>query len=100
MSKNKKKVTGANAKEQRRTAVDKQSTENCKIVWKFDLLDKTGLFAFDLMRPDFNHELILRKIIDYSNMTWSEIRRATHDKGKSHHHFLDTSGLSKSKASG
>ncbi|WP_346683105.1 hypothetical protein [Megasphaera stantonii] len=32
--------------------------------------------------------IILDKMIAYSNMTWFEIMRQTHDAGKSKHHYL------------
>lgn len=63
-------------------------------VWYFDRLDKAGPFAFDTSRPDFQHREFLDKMIAYSNMTWAEIKRQTHDKGKSKHHMLDESGFS------
>ena len=70
------------------------SSDDMKTVWYFDLLDRSGKFAFDLTRGDFHHHEVLEKIIAYSNMTWTEIKRQTHDKGKSKHHFLDMSKLS------
>ena len=64
-------------------------SENLKIIWLFDNVDKDGIFAFDINRPDFDHKEFLDKLLSYSNMTWGEIRRQTHDGGKSKHHFLD-----------
>lgn len=79
-----------------KTIPDKRySTDNEYVVWCFDMLDKTGEFAFDLERKDFDHKEILGKIIDYSNMTWSQIKEQTHDRGKSKHHLLDFTSLSK-----
>lgn len=72
----------------------KNSTDGEKIIWRFDWLDKAGSFAFDLRRPDFDHREILEKIIAYSNMTWLEVKRQTHDNGKSKHHFLEMGTLS------
>ncbi|SFO94039.1 hypothetical protein SAMN05216343_10158 [Oscillibacter sp. PC13] len=72
----------------------KYSTDNSKVIWCFDNLDTAGAFAFDLARIDFNHREVLQKIISYSNMTWSEVKRQTHDNGKSKHHFLDIESLS------
>lgn len=73
----------------------KHSSDGEKTVWYFDNLDKAGHFAFDLSRHDFNHREVLEKIIAYSNMTWTEVKRQTHDDGKSKHHLLDLSTLSK-----
>lgn len=32
-------------------------------------------------------------MIQYEGVTWGEIKRATHDGGKSKHHFLDADGI-------
>lgn len=37
----------------------------------------------------------MEKMIRYSNMTWAEIKRQTHDQGNSKHHFLRPEELSK-----
>lgn len=64
-------------------------------VWRFDLLDKDGEFAFDLRREDFKHSHVLEKLIEYGNMTWAEISQQTHDiKNRTKHHFLDVNQLS------
>ena len=34
-------------------------------------------------------------MINYSNMTWEEIKRQTHDQGKSKHHMISYDSLSK-----
>ena len=68
---------------------------NQTIILRFDMLDRDGAFAFDLLRPDFDHKEVLDKLISYSNMTWAEVIRQVHDRaGKSKHHFLSGSGLS------
>lgn len=41
--------------------LDKSSTDNNKAIWLFDMLDKSGTFAFDIHRNDFNSTDILRK---------------------------------------
>lgn len=64
-------------------------------VWLFSNIDRAGKFAFDVNREDFKHAEVLGKMIDYSNMTWSEIKRQTHDDGKSKHHLLQHDELSK-----
>lgn len=73
----------------------KHSTDGERVQWRFDKLEKTGKFAFDLTREDFDHRKVLEKIIAYSNMTWSEVKAQTHDKkNKTKNHFLDLSKLS------
>ena len=70
--------------------------ENQTILLRFDMLDRDGAFAFDLLRPDFDHKEVLDKLIAYSNMTWTEIMRQVHDRaGKSKHHFLSGGRLSR-----
>ena len=77
-----------NIKISKTTVIPHESSENSKIVWLFDKIDKNGFFAFDINRSDFLHKLVLDKIISYSSMKWTEIRKQTHDNGKSKHHFL------------
>ena len=89
-----KKIPG-NLKAARHAVQGEQFTFDASVpVWRFDLLDRAGPFAFDTSRPDFQHREFLDKMIAYSNMTWAEIKRQTHDKGKSKHHMLDESGFS------
>lgn len=64
-------------------------------VWMFTNLDKAGKFAFDTNRADFQHQEVLEKMINYSNMTWAEIKKQTHDDGKSKHHIIEYEKLSK-----
>ena len=71
------------------------SFDTMRPVWFFDKLDKSGLFAFDTTRPDFQHKDFLDKMIAYCNMTWIAIKSQTHDSGKSKHHTLDEQGFSK-----
>ncbi len=71
------------------------STEGEKVIWRFDMIDRSGKFAFDLSRDDFRYKEILEKLIDYSGMTWAEVRRQTHDNGKSKHHLLNVEFLSR-----
>ena len=72
------------------------STENLKTIWVFDKIDKNGDFSFDLNKPSFDHFGFLSKMIEYSNQTWAEVRKATHDQSKSKHHFIAARELSKS----
>ena len=64
------------------------STDGEKIIWVFDKIDRSGNYAFDVNREDFDHKEVLGKMVDYSSMTWGEVKRQTHDDGKSKHHFL------------
>ncbi len=64
-------------------------------IWRFGNIDRDGPFAFRLSRPDFSHKEVLQKLIDYGNMTWSEIDKQQHDKSrKSKHHYLSIGALS------
>lgn len=72
------------------------STIKQKPIWRFDLIDRSGKFAFDLSRPDFKHREVLQKLMEYGNMTWDEIGRQQHDKSrKTKHHYLTFDDLSK-----
>ena len=77
-------------KEVAKPVIDIENTikDTDKPVFLFDCLDKNGKFAFRLDRKDFDAKSILQKIINYSNMTWREIRGQTHDNGKSKHHSI------------
>ena len=83
------------SQKEKRTIREDASTDREKSIWKFTNLDKAGEFAFDLRRDDFQHDEVLDKMIHYSNMTWAEIKRQTHDNGRSKHHTLDYEKLSK-----
>ena len=94
MAKKNKQIRGKIQKAQKTfSGIEFNSDTECPI-WLFDLLDRSGPFAFDTSRPDFQHKEFLDKMIAYSNMTWAEIKQQTHDKGKSKHHMLDESGFS------
>lgn len=65
-------------------------------IWTFQNVDRDGKFAFNPFRKDFRSDEFVEKMVSYSNMTWQEISRQTHDNGKSKHHFLnDSDRLSK-----
>ena len=73
----------------RKTVTDiSNSSDSKKCVWLFDMIDIDGSFAFDIKRHEFEHYRFLEKMIEYSNMSWSEIKKQTHDSGKSKHHFI------------
>ncbi|MBQ6971756.1 MAG: hypothetical protein IJP86_05290 [Synergistaceae bacterium] len=65
-----------------------ESSECEKVLWVFDMVDNKGQFAFDVNREDFEHRNFLEKLPAYSRMTWAEVRRQTHECGKSNHHYL------------
>lgn len=75
---------------------DYPSSDLEKVIWVFDDIDKDGAFAFDIFKIKENGDLftIMEKMVNYETMTWNEISKQTHDKGKSKHHFLDSEGLS------
>ena len=71
------------------------STDGGKIIWMFDKIDRSGNYAFDVNRADFDHKEVFGKMADYSSMTWGEVKRQTHDDGKSKNHFPAPGSLSK-----
>ena len=92
------KSLGKKTKKNNRPLSKKQndSSLNSCPVWTFKNLDTDGKFAFNPNREDFDVTDFLNKMIRYSNMTWNEITRHTHDNGKSKHHFLSEDSLSES----
>jgi len=58
------------------------------VIWTFDKIDKNGKFAFDINRKDFKLETVFDKMLSYTKMSWLEIKKQTHDDGKSKHHIL------------
>ncbi len=71
------------------------SSDRERPVWLFTNLDREGQFAFDTNRPDFDHKDFIEKMIQYSGMTWAEIKKQTHDDGKSKNHMISYDKLSK-----
>lgn len=70
------------------------STDELCPIWCFDSLDMDGAFAFTYDSTSFQSRIILSKIIEYSRMSWSVIKRMTHDNCKSKHHRLPVNELS------
>lgn len=70
------------------------STDSLYPAWMFDKIDINGQFAFNINGANFKHSYFMDKMINYSKMTWAEIKRQTHDDGKSKHHYLTFSSLS------
>lgn len=91
----KKRVKEQNQQHSKQVVTHSASTENCKMIWIFDSVDVNGLFSFTTERDDFNAKYLFDTLLKYSKMTWAELRRQTHDNGKSTHHFLEPDGLSK-----
>jgi len=78
----------------KRTNIIPTSYDQTKPIWIFTDLDKSGEFAFDMCKIGNDSYEILDKIINYSSMTWGEIKRQTHDDNRSKHHYLTYSSLS------
>ena len=89
-----KKVRGANAQHSKHTVCENVSTDGERIVFDFGNVDRDGRFCFDPHRPDFNAEVVLAELIGVSGQTWSQLKQATHNNGKSKHHFLSEDSLS------
>jgi len=68
------------------------NTDKEKPIWSFDNVDNDGVFRFSIDKIDSN--LIIDKILSLSKMTWFDIKKATHDDGKSKNHELDYEGIS------
>ena len=95
MSKKKQKVVHQpNAARNKRVIQYDQSTDTRCLIWIFDAVDVDGDFNFDPKRSDFDAEEIFAKLIHFSKRTWSEIKKDTHDDGRSKHHFLNDARLS------
>ena len=77
------------AKPEARKQVQLQQVASGKPHFRFEKIDRNGKFAFDLSRKDFKADLFLDKMMMYSCMTWVDISKQTHDRGKSKHHYLD-----------
>ena len=88
MAKSKKIISQDDTPLKKQVVTKGTGTANKNTIWVFDLLDVDEKFAFNLDRKDFDHREFLEKMIAYSNMTWSDISRQTHDCRKSKHHYL------------
>lgn len=90
----KRKVASDNVRPARKIHDVASGSDAQRPVWRFDLLDRDGDFAFTLDRV--NHRVVLEKLIEYGNLTWGEIKRQTHDRtNKSKHHHLSGAKLSR-----
>lgn len=70
-------------------------SDDCFPVWVFSRIDRNGQFAFDIRRKDFDHYEVLDKMISYSSIKWKQLKLQTHDDGRSKHHYLELTRLSK-----
>lgn len=70
------------------------NSDSKKVAWCFDMVDKNGAFRFAPERPDFDCKKVIEKLLSFSSMTWADLKRSTHDQGKSKHHFLSLDALS------
>lgn len=95
MSQKRKKIKAEKVKTNKTVTSIEHSTNNQKVCWCFDRVDRDGYFAFDTDRADFCHKEIIEKLMEYGKLTWSEINAQTHDRNKSKHHFLKGNGFSK-----
>lgn len=88
-----KKPAGAPKREVAKSAGTQLKPTKGYPAFRFDMMDRDGIYAFNLSRKDFNHELVLGKIVEYSCMKWTDIMMQTHDRtNKSKHHYLSDAG--------
>ena len=93
-----KKTTKVKHDDLKSTVRQSHNSDVSKAIWVFDMLDNSEEFAFNVQRISENGhlELVFSKMIEYTNLTWAEIKKQTHDRSnKSKHHLLDYAGLSK-----
>lgn len=86
------------AVQQNRKSIPNQnaSTDNKRMIWVFDRVQNNGNFRFSVEREDFNAKVVFEKLLQYSKLTWSEVRRETHDqRNKTKHHYVDIDSLTK-----
>lgn len=77
--------------------VEKNSDTQC-VVWTFDKIDSSGEYAFDVdkIEHDGNLNIILKRMTEFSKITWADIKKQTHSRSNhTCHHYLDGDGLSK-----
>lgn len=94
MAKNQKRTSGLNAKREKQTRCEKSPTDNELMLWDFSSVDMDDCFRFDPYREYFEAKEIFSQVIWFSQRTWSELKKDTHDRGKSKHHFLADAVLS------
>lgn len=87
-----KKETKSNFNNNNKRSIIKESTNNKMPIWDFSNIDNDGPFKFTSEKIDVK---LFLKILDFSKLTWQQIRAQTHDKGKSSNHYLDYEGISK-----
>lgn len=55
------------------TTIELPKVTGDMVVWTFHNIVRAGEFAFDPSRKDFDAEKFLRKLLDFSTMTWARI---------------------------
>ena len=70
------------------------NSEQQVVLWSFDKTDKEGDFCFSSKELRNYSADILRFLMSVNSQKWHQIRKTTHDGGKSKHHFLDWDSLS------
>ena len=71
----KKKVVDSPSQRVKQIAGEKRySSDGLKLTWRFDRVDRSGKFAFDPSRSDFDHREIIDKIISYGSMSWDDLK--------------------------
>lgn len=92
--KNKKIVTTEKAAgvKKPRNAVDPDNWLSCRPLWRFERADQG--FDWDLFSAN-NLGSIIKKLIDFEHMTWSEVLKQTHDDGRSSNHFISPNKMIK-----
>jgi len=76
----------------RKTKIIDQNSDKEKPLWDFANVDNDGKFRFHESTLDLT--LFVQKLVSLSQMTWANIKMATHDDGKSKNHELPFEKLS------
>ena len=95
MAKKNKEVRQLKTKGKKTAITTAVSSDSKRPIWIFRNLYRACKFAFDTKRADFDYRDFIEKMIQFSNMTWNEIKKQTHDEGKSKHHSISYDSLSK-----
>lgn len=77
-----KKTTKVKHDDLKSTVRQSHNSDVSKAIWVFDMLDNSEEFAFNVQRISENGhlELVFSKMIEYTNLTWAEIKKQTHDR--------------------
>lgn len=72
-----------------------RQTDGVLLAWSFDMIDRDGKFRF--VHQDLEGaqaKKLLGKVVEFSQLTWSEIKSAKNSSGRNKHHFLSYESLS------